>query len=284
MTDTGPAALPPDGHVHSEWSWDAPAGSMERTCARAVEIGLPAIAFTEHADFTPWPLRPDRRGSAGRWRRACQPDGVLTRPPLDVDGYLDCLHRCRDLFPGLRILSGVELSEPHWHAGRTAPVLDGRFDRVLGSVHSLPAGDGYAARPAIRDRTPARSCASYLAEVTRWSRQRRLRRARPHRLPGALLAGETAGRYDPRTSRTSTGTCCGPWPAPGGAGGQHPAAAASADRALVAAGGRRGRHLRQRRPRSGRPRGGSSRRCAMAEATASGRDPFDLWGRNPSPS
>jgi histidinol-phosphatase (PHP family) len=44
--------LPPDGHVHSEWSWDAIAGSMERSCARAVELGLPSIAFTEHADFT----------------------------------------------------------------------------------------------------------------------------------------------------------------------------------------------------------------------------------------
>jgi histidinol-phosphatase (PHP family) len=37
--------LPADSHVHTEWSWDAPDGSMERTCARAVEIGLPAIAF-----------------------------------------------------------------------------------------------------------------------------------------------------------------------------------------------------------------------------------------------
>ncbi|HEY6684454.1 MAG TPA: PHP domain-containing protein, partial [Propionibacteriaceae bacterium] len=42
--------LPPDGHVHSEWSWDAPNGSMEKTCSRAVEMGLPAVAFTEHAD------------------------------------------------------------------------------------------------------------------------------------------------------------------------------------------------------------------------------------------
>ena len=46
--------LPADGHVHSEWSWDAPNGSMERTCARAVDLGLPAVAFTEHADFTTW--------------------------------------------------------------------------------------------------------------------------------------------------------------------------------------------------------------------------------------
>ena len=44
--------LPPDGHVHTEWSWDAANGSMEQSCAHAVALGLPSIAFTEHADFT----------------------------------------------------------------------------------------------------------------------------------------------------------------------------------------------------------------------------------------
>lgn len=33
---------PPDIHVHSEWSWDALHGSMERSCARATALGLPA--------------------------------------------------------------------------------------------------------------------------------------------------------------------------------------------------------------------------------------------------
>ena len=46
--------LPPDDHVHSEWSWDTLTGNMERTCARAVEIGLPSVAFTEHVDFAPY--------------------------------------------------------------------------------------------------------------------------------------------------------------------------------------------------------------------------------------
>ena len=27
---------------------------MEATCARAVELGLPAVAFTEHVDHTRW--------------------------------------------------------------------------------------------------------------------------------------------------------------------------------------------------------------------------------------
>jgi histidinol-phosphatase (PHP family) len=97
-------ALPADSHVHSQWSWDALAGSMEETCRRAVEIGLPALAFTEHAEFTPWLLPPDHK-TPEQWRRLVS-DGVLTPPPLDLGGYLACLQRCRERFAGLRILSG----------------------------------------------------------------------------------------------------------------------------------------------------------------------------------
>jgi histidinol-phosphatase (PHP family) len=160
--------LPPDGHVHSEWSWDAPGGSMERTCARAAEIGLDCIAFTEHADFTPWTLLAGRLPDG--FRAEVAPDGVVVPPDFDVDGYLECLQRCRDRYPGLRIRSGVELSEPHWHARRTAQVLDlGGFDRVLGSVHSLPAGDGRYLEigDCYRERTSAEVIREYLAEVTR---------------------------------------------------------------------------------------------------------------------
>ncbi|MBT0769090.1 PHP domain-containing protein [Kineosporia sp. J2-2] len=47
--------LPADGHVHSQWSWDARlVGDMDATCARAVALGLPAVVFTEHVDLTPF--------------------------------------------------------------------------------------------------------------------------------------------------------------------------------------------------------------------------------------
>jgi len=89
---------------------------MEAACRRAVQIGLPAIAFTEHADFvnTLWP---DIR-------------------PFKVEDYLAEVDRCRALFPGLRILSGVELGEPHRFPAEAAAVLaTAELDRVLGSVH-----------------------------------------------------------------------------------------------------------------------------------------------------
>lgn len=102
--------------MHTQFSWDAPRGDMEATCRKAVEIGLPAIAFTEHADHVV---------------------GVhQSLRPLDVACYLGEVARCRALFPGLRILSGVELGEPHRYPAETAAVLAaGPLDRVLGSVH-----------------------------------------------------------------------------------------------------------------------------------------------------
>jgi len=136
--------LPVDGHVHSEWSWDALYGSMERTCAQALAIGLPAVAFTEHADYTTWMLPDGEFEADDELTRFATPEGV-TPPELDLGGYLECLQRCRDQFPDLRILSGVELGEPHWHKDAVARLMGaGQFDRVLGSLHSLPLGGQFA--------------------------------------------------------------------------------------------------------------------------------------------
>ncbi|MET8155862.1 PHP domain-containing protein [Sphaerisporangium sp. NPDC005289] len=156
--------LPVDSHVHSEWSWDAPNASMENACARAVELGLPAIAFTEHLDHTSLNI-----GSAddAHLLSLSSPEGVLSPPAFDVDGYLDSIERCRERFPGLRILSGLEVGEPHWHAEAVAKVLAaGRFDRILGSLHCLPDGDGFAEPWGLYDhRLAAEVIREYLAEV-----------------------------------------------------------------------------------------------------------------------
>lgn len=91
---------------------------MEASCRRALVIGLPAIAFTDHADFVENVHRDLR--------------------PLEVESYLEEVERCRSLFPRLRILSGVELGEPHRFPAQAEQVLRcGRLQRVLGSVHCL---------------------------------------------------------------------------------------------------------------------------------------------------
>lgn len=160
--------LPLDGHVHTEWSWEAPGGSMERSCARALELGLPGIAFTEHGDLTPWVIPPELEPRLpARFRERLRPDGVLTPPDLDVAGYLAAVGDCRERFPSLRIVAGIELSEPHRHPERVAAVLaGGGFDRVLGSVHSAWTPDGFLlVDDLFRTRPTERVVRDYLAEV-----------------------------------------------------------------------------------------------------------------------
>jgi len=130
-------ALPPDNHVHTHWSWDtSDPSTMRRACERAVKLGLPAIAFTEHLDFTVWD--PDDRATD---------EGLVERhasrhADIDVEGYFAELAEVRDRFKGLRIWSGVETGEPHlFRASVAAHLRAAPVDRVLGSLHSL-AKDG----------------------------------------------------------------------------------------------------------------------------------------------
>ena len=79
--------LPGDSHVHSEWSWDAPLGSMERSCAEAVKLGLPAIAFTEHVDHTVFTVPADGPFASDHLTSLAGVDGTLAPPEFDPAGY-----------------------------------------------------------------------------------------------------------------------------------------------------------------------------------------------------
>jgi histidinol-phosphatase (PHP family) len=154
--------LPSDNHVHTRWSWDtADTSTMEATCRRAVELGIPAVAFTEHVDFTEWG---DDDASAHGLTVADRPRVT----PLDIDGYLADVERCRDMFPGLRILSGIEAGEPHWFSGSVAAVLAaGQFDRVLGSLHGIPVAgrlEGISRR-LFADHDPYELVSRYFADM-----------------------------------------------------------------------------------------------------------------------
>ena len=121
---------------------------METSCERALELGLPAIAFTEHAD---WALVHE------------------SQHPVDIEGYFESVERCRAKFPNLRILTGVELGEPHWFPDETKALLAaGPLDQVLGSIHSIRLGGGmldasqFRLRPGIDFPAAVRE---YLREV-----------------------------------------------------------------------------------------------------------------------
>jgi histidinol-phosphatase (PHP family) len=133
--------MPVDNHVHTQWSFDTGAdASMARACEKALAVGLPAVAFTEHLEFTDWGAG-DAFGADGpelSWWSKIR--------PLDVDGYFACVEECRQRYPSLRILSGVEAGEPHLFAGSIAALLKtGPFERVLGSLHAIDHGGRLAA-------------------------------------------------------------------------------------------------------------------------------------------
>jgi histidinol-phosphatase (PHP family) len=125
--------LPVDNHVHTQWSFDTgPDASMARACEKALAVGLPAVAFTEHLEFSDWGAG-DAFGADGPelgwWSKI---------RPLDVDGYFACIEECRQRYPSLRIVPGVEAGEPHWFTGSIAALLKtGPFERVLGSLHAI---------------------------------------------------------------------------------------------------------------------------------------------------
>jgi histidinol-phosphatase (PHP family) len=158
-----PRPVPADDHVHSEFSWDTgPQASMVRACERAIALGLPSIAFTEHLDFTVWgdTDRATLLGLRGREPGARQ-------APVDGEAYAASIAECRDRFPDLRILSGIEAGEPHLFAGSVGTYLRGTpVDRVLGSLHSLE-DDGHlvGVTRVLWTADPDATMRRYLAEV-----------------------------------------------------------------------------------------------------------------------
>jgi histidinol-phosphatase (PHP family) len=136
---------------------------MAGHCERALAIGVPAIAFTEHLEFTAGfegdaITGTDLDASWSPWIKA-----------LDVDGYLAAIDECRQRYPGLRVLSGVEAGETHlFGASAAAVVRTAPFDRVLGSLHVIAhEGRLIEAGHAFRLLPAADVMERYLDEVAR---------------------------------------------------------------------------------------------------------------------
>ena len=142
---------------------------MNRICERAVRIGLPAIAFTEHLDLEEsWKVDAGDIGEHGQ--RYVDDRGYVRLPVFDVDGYLDAIDRCRRAFPELRILTGVEFGQPHvWDQQAASLLGSGAIDRVHGSLHMLPFGEGDRSEPTTLYRYMSADTVmwEYLAEIPR---------------------------------------------------------------------------------------------------------------------
>ncbi|HLN69219.1 MAG TPA: PHP domain-containing protein [Streptosporangiaceae bacterium] len=158
------SVLPPDNHVHTEWSWDAPAeASMRRSCEQALAAGVPAVAFTDHLDFT---TETDGDRIAVEH---IEPRPYSRMHLLDVPGYLATVHECRQRYPDLRILTGAEIGEAHlWAASARTVVTGAEFDRILGSLHAIPFDGKLTAADYLFRRMPAGEVMRlYFAELLR---------------------------------------------------------------------------------------------------------------------
>ena len=87
---------------------------MEDMCARAVEIGIGEIAFTEHFDNNP---------------------ADLCFGKFDYDSYISQIEAARARFDSLRILTGIEFGEPHMYPEQIQAVREWKLDVVLAVVH-----------------------------------------------------------------------------------------------------------------------------------------------------
>jgi histidinol-phosphatase (PHP family) len=105
-----------DCHVHSRFSGDAHAGISDM-CARAAELGLTEIVFTEHIDLDPH----------DEWANTA----------FDYKVWTEEIAAARESFAGrLLIRAGAEVD----YQRRCRPTIerfleDHRFDYVIGSVH-----------------------------------------------------------------------------------------------------------------------------------------------------
>ena len=165
-------SLPADSHVHSEFSWDtggpasAARGTMHATCRRAVQIGLPALFFTEHLDLEDaWVS--DHEDFDEHEAHLLDEDGVVSVPRFDVEGYLEEIDRCRAAFPELAIGTGLEFGQPGLRTDAARAQLDlTAFDRIIGSLHTLELGDHRVEPNTMFRRLPADDVIRrYLAEV-----------------------------------------------------------------------------------------------------------------------
>ena len=104
-----------DYQVHSFRSHDGRA-SIDDQCARAVEIGLDELGFSEHKDFDPADPAVDY---------------------FDYDAYMTEITQAREKWGDcLKIRAGVEVDYQIWFEDKIANYLDANpFDFVIASVH-----------------------------------------------------------------------------------------------------------------------------------------------------
>jgi histidinol-phosphatase (PHP family) len=118
---------------------------MREACVRAVELGLPGVTFTDHADLTTLVVSKD----AATYIQALGlqvTGGIFEPPPLEVARYLDCVQQCQREFGDLRIRAGVELGDPHRHPQQAQELAEITTMIETSAAFAVLAHINYAAR------------------------------------------------------------------------------------------------------------------------------------------
>lgn len=102
-----------DLHVHTQFSCDSDA-VMEDYCKRAISKGVSCICFTDHVDF-------NRNDDFGYY---------------NADRFFNEYNRLREIYKNdIRILSGIEFSEPHLYRKELEELSKYPYDFIIGSIH-----------------------------------------------------------------------------------------------------------------------------------------------------
>lgn len=110
-----------DCHTHSNCSFDG-RSPMEEMCRRAGELGLFRYTVSDHCECNKYEEAPRhesgyRQVAARAWAQ---------------------MEECRQRFPGLKLLRGIELGQPLQALSAAEDALSGReYDFVIGSVHNV---------------------------------------------------------------------------------------------------------------------------------------------------
>ncbi len=110
-----------DCHSHSDCSFDG-SSPMSAMCEEAIRKGLYYYTVSDHCECNKYPYVPSRES-----------------------GYFEVVRKawkqmkdCREAYPGLRFLRGIELGQPLEAPEAARDALSGRdYDFVLGSLHSV---------------------------------------------------------------------------------------------------------------------------------------------------
>ena len=200
---------------------------MEQTCRRAVELGLPAVAFTEHVDFTEWGAHDNPPADGRGVDAAARSPGATAWLRSTSTGTSPSIERCRARFPELRILSGIEAGEPHQFAGSVAAVLtQGSSTACWGRCTRSCTTGGWSTPTGVRRDRPADAVVrDYFAELVRLVEDSDVFQVLAHcDFPAGTGRIARRGVSAKRTTRRSTAPCSVRWPAPTGRSSSTPAA------------------------------------------------------------